>query len=47
MMKRIIKKVLGEIIKRNIKRFIVEYYRCERPGEGSGGKTEKKNFKRD
>jgi hypothetical protein len=45
--RRIIGKVLGGIIKRNIERLIIEYYRCERPGERPGGKTKKKNFERD
>jgi hypothetical protein len=43
--RRIIRKVLSGIIKRNIKRLIMEYYRCERPGEGSGGRTEKRTLK--
>jgi hypothetical protein len=46
-MRRIVRKVLGGIVERNIERFIVEYYRCERPGEGPGGRTEKKDFERD
>jgi hypothetical protein len=45
--RRTVGKVLGGIVERNIERLIVEYYRCERPGEGPGGRTGKKDFEGD